>query len=306
MLLLPLFLPRYWVNLFSEMLIVSIFALSVNILQGYMGLASLGQSVYFGVGAYAVAFLTTRYILIDGGVANFAFTLIAGILLVLAVSAIFGLLTLRTSGMIFLMLTLALSQVLYGLAIRWSSFTKSTDGIAGIPRPNLQLPWNMQDPMNFYFLILLFSIICGFIIFRIMHSPFGSALVGIRTSEVRMQTLGYNTWLYKYLGFIIAGTFAGFAGIMYAYFNGFVAPSELGIGWSALGLFAGIVGGTQLFFGPILGAWLLTIAKAVTSSYTTHWPLIFGLIFIFVILGARNGIGTYLAERYRRFGWFKS
>lgn len=141
--------------------------------------------------------------------------------------------------------------------------------------------------------------------YRIVGSPFGSALVGIRTSEVRMQTLGYNTWLYKYVGFILAGTFAGVAGILYAYFNGFVAPSELGLGWSALGLFAGIAGGTQLFYGPILGAWLLTLAKAIVSGYTVHWPLVFGLIFIAIILCARRGIGTYLVERGRRYGWFK-
>ncbi len=305
LILLPLFLPRYWVNLFSEMLIISIFALGVNILQGYMGLASLGQSAYFGVGAYLVAFLTTKFIFTPVGIANFLLVLLAGVVLIGIVSAIFGLLTLRTSGMIFLMLTLALGQVLYGLAIRWSSFTNSTDGISGIPRPSLGLPMSMENATSFYFFVLFFALICGFLIYRIIHSPFGSALVGIRTNEVRMQTLGYNTWLYKYLGFIIAGTFAGFAGILYAYFNGFVAPSELSVGWSALGLFAGIVGGTQLFSGPILGVWILTLSKAISSAYTRHWPLVFGLIFIVVILCARQGIGTYFLERGRKIGWFK-
>lgn len=303
--LLPFFLPPYWVNLFSESLIVSVFALSVNLLQGYMGLASLGQAAYFGVGAYTVAFLTTKYVFITWGMGNFLFVLVVGILLAGIVSAIFGLLALRASGMVFLMLTLALSQVLYGLAVRWYSFTKSTDGISGISRPELGLPLSLRDPTNFYFFVLFLSLLCIFLMYRIVRSPFGFALVGIRISEVRMQTMGYNTWLYKYVGFLLAGTFAGFAGILYAYFNGFVSPTELGIGWSALGLFAGIAGGTQLFYGPILGAWLLTFAKAITSAYTAHWPLVFGLLFIAIILGARRGIGVYLVERARRYGWLK-
>lgn len=152
---LPFFLPPYWVNLFSECLIISIFAVSINLLQGYMGLASLGQAAYFGVSAYTVAFLTTGgisktgYLFVTGGISNFLFVLAAGILLAGIVSAIFGLLALRASGMVFLMLTLALAQLLYGLAVSWSSFTDSTDGLPGIPRPELRLPWSMWDATNF-------------------------------------------------------------------------------------------------------------------------------------------------------------
>ena len=155
----------------------------------------------------------------------------------------FGLLALRTRGSYFLMITLALSQVLWGIAFGWRSLTGGDDGLPEVPRPNLGLPWSMSDSTPFYYFVLFFVVVGTLLLVRIVASPFGYALRGIRESETRMLALGYNVWRYKLVAFVLAAAFAGLAGCLYVYFNRFVSPDYVHVVRSAEVLLMVILGG---------------------------------------------------------------
>ena len=176
------FLPEYVCILLIQALIFGILAMGLDLLLGYTGLPSLGQAAYFGVGAYAVAILTTRY--------EFGFfpTVVLAILLSAAVAAIFGLIAIRAKGVYFLMLTLALAMVVWGLAWRWTSLTDGDNGITGIPRP--ELGFDLNSYINLFYFILFVFILCLGALYVLVNSPFGRSLVGIREREERMQMLG--------------------------------------------------------------------------------------------------------------------
>ncbi len=194
---LPFVLSSYYLALATKMLIIAVFAMSLDVLLGYTGLPSLGHAAFFGVAGYAAGLLTVR----AGWNAWAAFpaALAAGA----AMGALFGLLAVRALGSYFLMITLALAQVLWGLAFGWRSLTGGDDGLSNVPKPAL--------PMPFYYFVLVAVVLATVLLVCIVRSPFGHALRGIRESESRMRALGYNIWLYKYLAFVIAATFAGVA-----------------------------------------------------------------------------------------------
>src|SRR5215510_11252759 len=213
-------LPAYPLTLLTQALIVGILAMSLDVLLGYTGLTSLGHAAYFGVGAYAVAIMTTEK------QAGLIPCLVIGVLLAAATAAVFGLLAIRATGTYFLMITLALGMVIWGLAFRWVSLTKGDNGIAGVPRPSLG-PLELSGPLPFFYFCLVAAAVAWALMGLLVISPFGLGLKGIRGSESRMAALGYNVWLHKYLAFVIAGVFAGLAGVLWAYYNGFVGPTDV-------------------------------------------------------------------------------
>ena len=212
-------LPSYPLTLLTQVAIFTVLAMSLDVLLGYTGLVSLGHAAYFGVAAYAVGILATER---QAGVVT---CLIAGVLLAALTAAVFGLVAIRATGTYFLMITLALGMVVWGLAFRWVSLTKGDNGIAGVPRPELPGPWNVNAPLPFFYFALLAAALAWGALGILARSPFGLTLKGIRESETRMRALGYHVWLHKYLAFVIAGAFAGFAGVFWAWYNGFVSAS---------------------------------------------------------------------------------
>lgn len=229
----PQLVSSYYVRLLSIVLIYAIFAMSLDIILGYGGLPSLGHAASFGAAAYMVAILNVK--VLHAG--SFGLELAAGIVFAALVAALFGPLTLRTRGIYFLMVTLSLSMVLWAIAFKWRSLTGGDDGIPRITPPQLSfIPWNLSLPMNYYYFVLLFFIIAVVLMVLIVNSPFGHVLVGIHENETRMASMGYNVWFYKYIALIVAGTFAGLAGILVAYYNTFVSPSVLHLATSAEGL----------------------------------------------------------------------
>src|SRR6266446_3117452 len=203
-------MPAYPLTLVTQALIFGILAMSLDVLLGYTGLPSLGQAAYFGVAAYAVALLATeRQVGLLGCAA-------VGIALAAVTAAVFGVVAIRARGTYFLMITLALGMVVWGLAFRWVSLTKGDNGISGVPRPDLGLPWSFWGPLPFFYLSLVCAVVALALLGLIVASPFGMSLKGIRESESRMRILGYNVWLHKYVAFVIAGTFAGFSGVLKA------------------------------------------------------------------------------------------
>ena len=280
----PPLLSSFLLALLTQAVIYAILAMSLDIILGYTGLASLGHAAYLGLGAYSVGILATKY------GAPFWVTLVVGILLATAVAAIFGLVALRATGVYFLMITLALGMVVWGLAHRWVSLTQGDNGISGVPRPELGLPWSFNKGIAFYYLAFIAFLLAFIALRTIVRSPFGQTLVGIRESESRMRTLGYHVWLHKYLGFVIAGGVGGFAGVFWAYYNGFVSPADLELATSVEILLMVALGGRGTLLGPALGAALIVGLKNLVSVYTHRWLLILGAVYIGTIVYAPEGI----------------
>ena len=297
--ILPLLVPLYLQSMLTKVLIFAIFALSLNLIWGYTGLISLGHAAFFGVAAYGTAILVTSY-----GIESFWVSAPLGILMAGLVAAVFGAIALRVSGIYFLLVTLALGQLVYYIAIAWRSVTGGTDGVIGIPRPDLGIPWFTWNATSFYFFVLLALVVCFFLLYRLVNSPFGYALQGIREDESRMRCLGYNTWLYKYIAFIIAGMFAGVSGILFGHFFGAVAPSHTSVITSTLVLLMVIVGGTRVIFGPVIGAAVVVLLEYFASLYTpARWPLILGAIFVIAVMFLRGGIGLYIVRFWKRMSY---
>ena len=290
LLLLPHFLSTYYLGLVIQMMIFALFAMSLDLLIGYTGMASLGHAAYFGVAAYATGLLALKL----GWSVWLA--LPAGLLVAALTATLFGFLALRTRGSYFLMITLALSQVVWGIAFGWRSLTGGDDGLPEVPRPNLGLPWSLTDETPFYYFVLFCIGVGTFLLIRIVSSPFGFALRGIRESETRMLSLGYNVWRYKLAVFVLAATFAGLAGCLYVYYNRFVSPDYLQVVRSAEVLLMVILGGAGTLIGPAIGAALIVLLDNVVSTYTERWLLVLGVIYVVVALFAPRGVVGFLRE----------
>jgi branched-chain amino acid transport system permease protein len=291
--ILPPFYTSYWVTLLTQMLIFGILAMSLDILVGYSGMSSFGHAGFFGSSAYVVAILATRYKM------SFLPCLVSGIAVTTFIGAIFGLLVAHASGVYFLIITLALGMTLWGLAFRWVTMTGGDNGISGIPRPDLGLPLSMKDPLTFYYFILIFFLICLLLMTIFVRSPFGHSLKGVRESESRMRVLGYHTWLHKYLSYIAATFFGSIAGVLWAYFDGFISPYNMDLTGSIEIILMVILGGPGTLVGPALGAGIIVFLKNFISAYTQRWLLILGTIYILTIFYAPQGLMNVLKD------WFK-
>lgn len=280
----PPFFTSYWVGLLTQALIFAILAMSLDTLLGYTGLPSFGHAGLFGVAAYAVAVLSTTYH------AGFWTCVVSAIVVGTLLSATFGLLVSHVRDVYFLMITLALGMVLWGLSYRWIPVTGGDNGISGIPRLEAHAGLPMAGPIPFYYVTLLIFVACGLLMAVYVTSPFGVTLKGIRESESRMKSLGVNTWLHCYLSYVISGGFASVAGVMWAYYNGFVGPTYLDLTASSEVFLMVTLGGPGTLVGPALGAGAIVVLKNVISAYTQRWLLILGTVYIFTIIAAPQGL----------------
>ena len=280
----PPALSSFMLSLLTQAVIYAILAMSLDLLLGYTGLSSLGHAAYFGLGAYSVGILAARH------GAGFWTTLLAGMALAAAAAAVFGLVALRATGVYFLMITLALGMVAWGLAHRWVSLTQGDNGIAGLPRPSLGIGLSFTGGLSFYYLALCGCAAALAVLGVVVRSPFGRTLVGIRESESRMRTLGYHVWLHKYLAFVTAGGVGGVAGVLWAYYNGFVSPADLELATSVEVLLMVALGGRGTLIGPALGAAVIVALKNLVSIWTHRWLLILGGVYVATIVYAPEGI----------------
>jgi len=283
-LLLPFLFSNYYVGLVTQIFIMAIFAMSLDILVGHTGLPSMGHAAYYGVAGYATGFLCLA------GVKNFWLVMVLGMGLGGLAAAFFGLLALRARGPYFMLITLALSQVLWGIAFKWRSLTKGDDGLPGIGRPEIGLGIDLKPDLYFYYFTVVIFLIVVAALFILLHSPFGHALRGIRESESRMRALGYPVWLYKYAGFIFAGIFAGVSGVLWVYYSGFVNPSYFAVDLSVKALLMLILGGSGSLFGPLIGAGIIVLLENLVSGFTERWSLVLGIVYVAVIMLFSEGI----------------
>jgi branched-chain amino acid transport system permease protein len=283
--------PRFWIYIATEALIFAIFAMSLDFLLGYAGLPSFGHAAFYGVGAYACALLALRQV--DGLLP----LLLVGAVAAALIAVPIGALSLRTSGIYFLMLTLAFAQMLWGLAVNWTSLTRGTDGLIGIPRPTLigldALDISLYQRGPFFYLCLVVAIMTFAVLQVLARSPFGKTLEGIRDNERRMRALGYPSFRYRFAAFVIAGAIAGIAGSLAAMSNGYATPDLLYWTVSGFALVAVVVGGERSLIGPVLGAFAVLFAELGLSTYVDRWELILGALFIaFVLFVPRGLIGV--------------
>ncbi|AQU84329.1 MULTISPECIES: branched-chain amino acid ABC transporter permease [unclassified Halomonas] len=281
------------------MLILALFAMSLDLLVGVLGLVSLGHALFFGLGAYTLALASP-----DFSPASMWWMLPLVMCIAACVGLLIGVLVIRTKGIFFIMTTLAFGQMLYYF-VSTSRFAGGTDGVFIMFRPSLAIGkstlLDLDNPYSFFYFCLGMLLI-GYLFLRwLTRSYFGQVLDGIHDNEQRMQALGYATGGYKLIAFVISGVMAAIAGMLAAMQYGFANPAQLGWHTSGEVLMMLILGGMGTIFGPILGAFAYEILLFTYEHMTTHWPILMGLTIIFAVLILPRGIaGLIIAPPWHR------
>jgi branched-chain amino acid transport system permease protein len=279
----------------TRVLAFAILVMSVDLLLGYTGLPSLGQAAYLAVGAYLTAILATKYQVGLGY--DFWLVVVGGILLGAALAAVFGLLAIRATGVYFLMITLALGQCVWGLAYRWNSLTNGDNGINLRQRPIFGI--DLANELTFFYLVLGFFAVSLLVLYTLVRSPFGLSLAGIRERELRMRILGYNTWLHKYIAFIIAGAFGGLSGVLWAHTAGIVSPVNVELAFSVDALLMAVLGGSGTLVGGVIGAFIVFGLREYLSTLVPWWQYVLGGVYVLTILYLPTGL-MGIPERVRQ------
>lgn len=273
---------EFWIWVTTEMIIMALFATSLNLVLGFGGMVSFGHAAFFGVGAYTVALLMKK-----AGV-SLLLSLIAAPCLAAVAAAIIGWFCVRLIGLYFAILTLAFGQLLYMIVFQWYTFTGGDDGIHGIPKPEF------LTPINYYLLCLIIFLICFLLMRMIINSSFGLSIRIIRENQDRAKFIGINVRRYQLINFIVAGFFAGIAGGLFTELNRF-AQTEF-LHWSRSGdaIFACLVGGMFSIVGPAIGSSVLIFLhiflQQLHQSLVEIWALILGFILLSVVLFAPEGL----------------
>jgi branched-chain amino acid transport system permease protein len=281
----------------TRALAFAILVMSVDLLLGYTGLPSLGQAAYLAVGAYATAILATKYHIGLGW--DFWLVLLFGMLAGAALAALFGLFAIRATGVYFLMITLALGQCVWGLAYRWNSLTGGDNGINLRERPKFG-PIDLANENTFFFLVFAVFCVSLLLMYTLVRSPFGRSLAGIRERELRMKILGYNTWLHKYIAFIIAGAFGGLSGVLWAHTAGIVSPVNVELPTSVDALLMAVLGGSGTLVGGVIGTFIVFFLREYLSTVVPWWQYVLGVVYVATILYLPTGL-MGIPERLRQW-----
>ena len=293
--ILPLWVGNsYYVNVASQILFWAVFALALNVLAGYGGLVSLGHAGLLGMAGYSAA------LMLLAGHGHLSAAVVA-LVITVATAAVFAVLALRATGIGFLMITLALGQILWGIAYRWASLTNGDNGINVTSRP-APLGLTLATPASFYYATLLVFAVCFLSMILFVRSPVGASLRGTRDQPRRMNALGFNVWLIRFLAFLFSGFWSAVAGLLFLYYNQFISPQIVALQTSAEVLLMVISGGTATLLGPIAGAAIVVIMKNVVSAYVERWNMVLGIIFVAIITFMPEGLVPGTARVWRK-GW---
>ena len=282
----PLLVSEFYLTVLCEALVMSMLALSFNLLFGYMGQLSFGQAAFYGLGGYTVAMLMTKVQF------NFWLSLIAGVLVASIIGLIVGFFCVRLRGIYFAVLTLAFGQLIFFIVFKWHNFTGGDDGIQGIFPPEF-----LKSPTNYYYFLLIIFLLSALVLWKIIHSPFGQTIVSMRENSERTEFLGINIAKYQLITFVIAAAFAGLAGAIWVPFYRSVAPSYLIWVKSGEPVMAAILGGPSLFYGPILGMFIMTFFHSWVLGFTVYWPVVMGTLILVIIFFLPGGILGFIQEK---------
>jgi branched-chain amino acid transport system permease protein len=294
----------FYIGFFSRILIYALAAVSLDLILGFGGMVSFGHAAYVGAGAYIVGILSYHSVegsafmnwpFVVAGTENALILWPAAILTSAVLALLIGAISLRTSGVYFIMITLAFAQMMYFFFTSLEKYG-GDDGLSMFAR-NQAGGLDLGNDATFYYLCL--GLLISFIILshRLVNSRFGMVIRGGKENETRMRALGFETYRYKLICFVIAGAGAGLSGALIANQTEFVSPSLMH--WSVSGeiLVMVILGGVGTILGPVFGAAALLLLEEVLSYYTEHWMLVLGPILIFVVLFARRGLYGSFVER---------
>ena len=287
-LLFPVFLPRFYVYLVSIILLYGLLATSLNLVLGYGGIFQFHHAVFYGVGAYGTTLMLTK----TGLPALLAF--IAGPLVSAAFGLVLGIICIRLSKLYFGMLQISLGSLVWAIVYRWYGFTGGDDGIHGIPMPEI-----LSSPKSAYYFTFIVTLASLFIMWKIIRSPFGSVLQGIRDNPVRSEMIGINVRRHQLLALVLAGFFAGVAGSLFVVVDNTVFPDMLFWTLSLEIVIMCLLGGWFTFLGPMLGAAVIVALRTFVSTYTDYWALVLGIIMMLVIFFLPNGILGYVEEKFK-------
>jgi ABC-type branched-subunit amino acid transport system permease subunit len=296
--LMPLVLKQHQMNMLTEIVIFTLYAVSYNLLLGYAGLLSFGHAMFFGLGA----FMTAVPIIHIPGLALWNAVLI-GLAVTVIAGFVIGSLLLRHKGSYFALLTLAFNSLFYVVATKWDAVTGGDDGLS-ITRPDLNLGFtsiSMSNMTNFYYVTLI--VIGAAIIFcwYFTQTAMGKTILLMRENEERMKFLGYNTNIGRLILFTFTGGLAGLAGAFYALHFQFVSLTAISVDMTTAVLLMTFVGGTGTFWGPILGVFVYMILQNYLSDITDRWALFMGFIFIFMVLFMPGGLSQAIMDLRQRF-----
>ena len=290
----------YYLQMVTRMMILAIFAMSLDLLQGVTGLVSLGHAAYFGVAGYALAFLTPA-----GEPISLWWSLPASVGVSALLALIIGFLVVRTHGIYFIMVTMAFAQMVF-YAFFDNKALGGSDGVYINFKPETML-FDLENKTTFYFFTLAMMLVVYLFLRRLLWSPFGRALSGIRVNEHRMRALGYGTFSHKLAAFTLAGALAGLAGFLWGAQSGYVNPELLGFHMSAHVIMMVILGGMGNFAGAIVGAfafgYLVHVFKDLPEvagfHVGKHWQLWVGLFIVALVVLAPRGILGLLANVFK-------
>ena len=295
LLVLPFAAEGFYLQFATRIMIMALFAVSLDLLVGHAGLVSLGHALFFGLGAYALMLLSPQ-----AAAASLPLSLGAAALVAAVAALVVGALVLRTSGVYFIMVTLAFAQLGY-FAVHDSRHLGGSDGKYIYVRPVLELfgwkPFDLERPLHFYYFAFVLLAAAFLLIRVLLASPFGRVIAGIKANEHRMRAVGYPTYRYKLVCFVIAGAIAGVAGWLAAALDGVVNPEMLSWHQSGQLLMMVILGGSGTVAGPLLGAGAFKLLELVLQGWTKHWQLALGGFIILAVLLLPRG----LAQLFPRF-----
>ena len=297
--LLQFVLPEYHHLTATRIMVLAIFAMGYNVLFGYTGLLSLGHAMFFATGLYTAGL--TAYHLEWGVISSF----IAAVSVGAAVSMIIGAVALRTSGVAFMIVTMMFAQVAYLSTLYFTTYTRGDEGLV-LPESArnfsvIGFDVNLVDPVVRYSITLGFLALTLFIIYRLVQSPTGRALVAIRENESRTRMLGYNTFAIKLKALTISGTLSAMSGALYALLFAYVGSSFATIQYSIDALLFTLLGGAGTVLGPLLGSFMMFYLIDIASDYTTAYLLVAGIVLIILVMYFPKGLLGTLREKY--FPW---
>jgi branched-chain amino acid transport system permease protein len=272
----------YYLDLVRRIMILAIAAVSLNLILGYGGLVSFGHAAYIGIGAYAVGILGFY------GVFNGWLHILVAIAASALVAAAIGAMSIRTSGVYFIMITLAFTQMLYYLGISVAEFG-GDDGMRLKRRSQLGFV-DLNDPVQFYYVVLVLMLLAVYVTYRIVNSRFGVVLRATKSNEARSRAVGFSPYPYRLAAFVIAGAMCGLAGALYGNHTNYITPGLMS--WQQSGdiMFMVILGGMASTAGPVLGAFALLLVEDLLSGWTQHWQVILGPLLVLSVIFFRRGL----------------
>ncbi len=295
--ILPVFFPTFWVMIFSEILIMGLFAMSFNLLLGYSGLLSFGHAAFFGTGAYITAFM------LNNNYSSLTLIILVCMLVCGLFAFLFGLLSIRHDEIFFAMITLGMGMMLFTFGHNYREITGGSDGLPIMNIPDIKIigyEATLFSPTNMYLYILFISSVFIIIMWKVVNSSFGLILKGMRENKNRLYYVGGNIGKIRLMMFVISGSIAGVCGFLFSLFSSMATPDFLHWSFSAKPVIMTILGGSTVFFGPLGGAAIFFILEQLILKFTENWMFFLGIILIPIVIFFPKGVFGTIYDYIKR------